>query len=89
MNKEIKLTKQQMVDLLYNHKCPKCGGYDIIFYNPNMLDDDETVQTEFECNECSLYLILNFGFQKVWRYGGQGIEPNDTTFNGIKREEYF
>ena len=71
MNQEIKLTAMQLSDILNAHKCPECGSYDVIFYNPNMLDDGKTIQTEFECDRCSTYLIFNFGLGKVWKYGSQ------------------
>jgi DNA-directed RNA polymerase subunit M/transcription elongation factor TFIIS len=55
--KEITLSKREIYDLLKKHKCPSCGSYDVIFYNPNLMDDDE-IQTEFECQNCPCYTVI-------------------------------
>ena len=63
--KEIALSKKEMSDLLEKHTCPKCGSYDIIFYNPNLVDGDK-IQTEFECMSCPLYMIIITKLEKLF-----------------------
>ncbi len=61
---DIILTNQEKSDLLHKHKCPSCGSYDVIFYNPNLADKEvsilgnDTIQIEFECQSCPLYTII-------------------------------
>lgn len=67
MNK-IALSNDETNVLLHEHRCPKCNSFDTIFYNPNLLDNRQ-VQTEFECNDCSLYLILTLKLDSISTYG--------------------
>ena len=55
--KEIALSNQAISDLLKEHKCPKCGSWDILFYNPNLTDNHQ-IQIEVECENCTLYVII-------------------------------
>ena len=55
--KEIALSKREKIALLQEHKCPYCGGYDLIYYNPNMTNDDK-IQIEVECHNCPMYVII-------------------------------
>lgn len=63
--KEAKLTDKQKTALLQEHKCPYCGGYDIIYYNPNMTDGNK-IQIEVECNNCSMYAIIISELMKLY-----------------------
>ncbi len=58
--KKANLTDKQKIDLLAEHKCPYCGGYDLIYYNPNIIDGEHNgyIQIEVECNNCSMYVII-------------------------------
>ena len=62
---EIALSKREQSDLLQKHKCPKCGNYDVIFYNPNLTDND-MIQIEFECQNCPLYTIIIAKLEKFF-----------------------
>jgi hypothetical protein len=55
--KQANLTNKQKIALLQDHQCPYCGGYDLIYYNPNMTDGDK-IQIEVECNNCPMYVII-------------------------------
>jgi len=55
--KEISLSDMEKGDLLQRHKCPGCGSYDIIFYNPNLMDQNR-IQIEVECQNCPCYTIV-------------------------------
>ena len=55
--KEIALSRKELVDVFKYHKCPSCGSYDIIFYNPNLIDN-LGIETEFECQECTMYMTI-------------------------------
>ena len=63
--KEITLSRKEKDDLLRKHKCPSCGGYDVIFYNPNLMDDDK-IQIEFECQNCPCYTIIISKLEKFF-----------------------
>lgn len=62
---EIALSKREQSDLLEKHQCPKCGNYDVIFYNPNLMDGDK-IQIEFECQSCPLYVIIISKLEKFF-----------------------
>jgi len=69
MNK-VSYSENEKSELLKEHRCPNCKSWDVIFYNPNLLEDNK-IQTEFECQECSLYLIITSNLDSISIYGSQ------------------
>lgn len=63
--KETILTKKEKSDLLEKHKCPKCGGYDIMYYYPNIMEADR-IEIEVECENCPLYAIIIAKLEKFF-----------------------
>ena len=51
---ELKIKAARM--LLEEHKCPDCGGYELEFFFPNLVDG--AVETDVECQNCNFSVIL-------------------------------
>lgn len=64
--KQANLTNKQKVSLLQKHECPYCGGYDLIYYNPNMTPHDDKLQIEVECNNCPMYAIIISELKEIY-----------------------
>ena len=63
MTRTKKMSVVDEIELFRDHRCPKCGHYDVEFYYPMLKNG--ILEQDIECQDCGFYIVASVNITEV------------------------